>query len=56
MDDGLISTRTYVLIELFMSFGGILAFCAWQLWDLRKLRLAREAKERAEREAAPSGA
>jgi hypothetical protein len=48
MDDGyIISTRTYILIELFLTFGGVLAFCFWQLWSLRKLRLEREAKERA---------
>jgi hypothetical protein len=51
MDDGyLISTRTYVLIELFLTFGGVLAFCFWQLWSLRKLRLEREAKERMEKQ------
>jgi hypothetical protein len=51
MDDGyIISTRTYILIELFLTFGGVLAFCFWQLWSLRKLRLEREAKERAEKE------
>ena len=46
--EGLISTRTYVLIEAVLSFGGVLVFCVYQLWSVRRAIAEREARERAE--------
>lgn len=34
--EGLISTRTLGLIELVLTFGGVLAFCAYQIWTVRR--------------------
>jgi hypothetical protein len=34
------------LVELFMLFGGVVAFCLWQLHGLKKLRQARGPDER----------
>lgn len=45
--DGLISTRTYGLIEVGLTFGGLLVFCVYQLWSVRRTIARRKAQERA---------
>ena len=45
--DGIISTHTYILIDAVLSFGGLLAFCAYQLWSVRRTIAQRRARERA---------
>ena len=42
----MIDTQTFILIELFLVFGGLLAFLFWQMHALKKARQAREARER----------
>lgn len=34
--EGMISTRTYGLIELVLTFGGVVVFCVYQIWSVRR--------------------
>jgi hypothetical protein len=45
--EGTISTRTFVLIEAVLSFGGVLVFCFYQLWSVRRAIARRKAREQA---------
>ncbi|WP_420391934.1 hypothetical protein [Acuticoccus sp.] len=45
--EGVISTRTIVLIEVVMIFGGLVGFCLWQIWSTRRAIAARKAREAA---------
>lgn len=47
----MISTQTYILLELVFVFGGLLAFLVWQMNSLKRARMAREARERAQQDA-----
>lgn len=47
MEDGIISTRTYGLIEVTLTFGGVLIFCVYQLWSVRRAIAKRKAREAA---------
>lgn len=49
--EGLISTRTFGLIELGLTFGGVLVFCLYQIWTVRRPA----ARQKPDDSAAPSG-
>lgn len=42
---GMISTSTYGLIEVTLTFGGVLVFCIYQLWSVRRAVARRKARE-----------
>jgi hypothetical protein len=39
------SYSSYYLLDMLISFGGVIAFCVWQLRGLQKLRESRERRE-----------
>lgn len=47
--DGLISTKTYGLIEAVLTFGGVVAFGIYQIWSVNRT-IAKRKAERAERD------
>ncbi|MEM8876252.1 MAG: hypothetical protein AAGD23_00130 [Pseudomonadota bacterium] len=51
----MINAQTLILIELFLVFGGLLAFFAWQMHALKRAREEREARERQAAEQSVAG-
>jgi hypothetical protein len=50
------SPELLIFVELFLVFGGVLAFAAWQLKELSDLKRAREARAReTAKDAEPGG-